>query len=349
MQTTFTTALANDAQEYILQDCAEAIIHSTPEFAAVLKRSVDGEPAWIVAEAGGEPVGMLPFFLLRLPAWGTLLNSYPYYGAHGGCLVRRDAPAGEVRRGLLRGLREVALSQPDFLSASISLSFLEYDHHAVYDEAWQPDFVDMRRAQLYAIPQQDCAQTVMARHSTARTLRKALRQQFVIAADDSDAAWTFLQDRQERNMQKRGGLARTPAQMEALRRCLGPGQRTILVARHPDSGDLAAALLVMLHHPWVHYGIPVTEEAYASQQPMTALIYEALCRYGAQGYTRWSFGGTPLGNENLHRFKAAWGATDAPYAYMGWASARGRELFAAHPAAMLQAAKNYYVLPRTGA
>lgn len=343
MQITITDRPPIQQVRHILEDCPQALLHSTPEFTQALAYGVEGTPRWILAVEGERAVGVLPFFELASPRWGTVINSYPFFGAHGGCLVHGDAQHVAVRQGLLSEFFQYVHSRERLISASISVSFLEYEYIEIYRDTLRPDAEDARIAQICTLPNHDICQSVMAQHSTPRAIRKSLRQNFSLTIDDSDQAWDFLHTMQEKNMSEKGMRPKTRQQTIAFRTCLRADQRVLHVAKL--EGNLVAALLVFLHKPWVHYAIPVYEASIASKQPMTALIYTAMCAYAAAGYRFWSFGGTPLGNISLHRFKAHWGAEDKPYCYVTTASPYGKKLFSQYSAELLEDFQNYYVYP----
>lgn len=343
MHITCTTNPHTEELHGILHCCSRAIAHSTPEYARMLEHCVGGTAHWLVAYAGQEPVGMLPFLVRHHPEYGRVVNSLPFFGAHGGCLVRDDAPQQQTRRALLDAFKEHALGLPDVLSASISISFTEYENAPLYADTLHADATDMRRAQVLALPTHNIAESIMAKHSTARIVRKALRQGFVIRCEEDDVAWQALYDMQAQAALRQHATPKTREQIFAFRNALNPGQRALWCAYADEK--IIAALLLTLHTPWVHYSIPAFDVEYSSQQPMTALIYNAMCHYAEQGYTRWSFGGTPLASESLHRFKAGWGAQDAAYAYMTIASEPIKKIFKEHKNAVLTAFSGYYVYP----
>ena len=352
MHTVCTTTPDREELRSIVDACSVAMVYSTQEYARVLECCVGGIPHWIIAYDGKIPVGMLPFLLQYSPDHGRVINSLPFHGTHGGCIVCDHAPQEMTRRLLLQGFMKTVRACHDLLSATISISFVEHDHALLYHSVVLPDTTDIRCAQVCTLPcasslenalaEHTVAECIMARHKAARMVRKALRQNFVIRREESDEAWNALYTWQVEGAQRQGAKAKSQEQLFAFRNILRPEQRALWCAYL--NGQCVAALLLTLHKPWVHYAIPAFDRQYSSQQPITALIYHAMCHYAGQDFAQWSFGGTP--KESLHRFKASWGAEDVPYAYMTHVTPYGKKVFGGQHEELWKFFNGYYLYKR---
>jgi lipid II:glycine glycyltransferase (peptidoglycan interpeptide bridge formation enzyme) len=76
-----------------------------------------------------------------------------------------------------------------------------------------------------------------------------------------------------------------------------------------------AALLVFYFNKITEYYTPVIVKQYRSNQPLTALIHEAIKYSVSKNFLYWNWGGNGIGLNNVYEFKKKWGAKDYFYNY----------------------------------
>jgi hypothetical protein len=292
------------------------MIYGAPEFAAFLQAAAGGTPTYLAAWRGERLVGLLPFFERRAATGDAVINSLPWYGSHGGCLLAPEA-GDEERRALLRRFAvEVAERRP--LTATLVLTPQEEPHVATYEALLPVQARSARIGQVSPLPPDgpDLTEALLARaHDwTRRMVRKSMRQGFALELADDDPAWRFLHEVHAENMAAMGGRAKPWAHFEALRRHIPPSMRRLHLARAGD--EPVAALLLLVSGETVEYVTPVIRHDWRSLQPMSALILAGMTDAVRSGCRWWNWGGTWLTQNTLYDFKRRWGAEDRPYTYL---------------------------------
>jgi hypothetical protein len=321
------------------------LIYASLEYRDFLVGAVPGEPIYLIARHAGETVGGLPCFRARAGGLGSVINSLPWYGSHGGCILAPDAPYG-TREALLSAYAGIATA-PEVLSATLILSPFEEQRVDCYRAALRPRVEDSRIGQITELAEggDGVEERLMATISqkTRNLVRKSLRQGFERGLEDSDAAWDFLYRTHVQNLQAIGGKAKPRSHFEALRQCLPADWREVSVATL--DGEPVAALLTLYFNRTVEYFTPVIRHDYRSSQPLSFLIWHGMLDAIDRGMRWWNWGGTWIGQKSLHHFKAGWGALDHPYSYMMVASPDAVETMRRHRANLGSAFPFYYTYP----
>lgn len=321
------------------------LIYGSLEYRDFLAAAIPGSPHYLVALEGDRVQGGMPVFALEVPGLGTILNSLPWYGSHGGCVLAPGAPPGI--REILIGAYATLAAAHGVLAATMILSPEEEAALPIYREILAPTALDGRIGQMTALPEQGLgvAERLLATiHQKTRNLvRKSLRQGFERTTADSDAAWAFLHRVHGENMLAIGGRAKPWAHFEALRTQLPPAWREVAVATL--DGEPVAALLTLGFNRTVEYFTPVVRREYRSLQPLSYLVWHGMLDAIEQGMRWWNWGGTWVGQSSLHHFKAGWGAEDRPYSYLIQASPQGLETLRRQREVLGGAFPYYYVYP----
>ncbi|MGH8643133.1 MAG: GNAT family N-acetyltransferase [Gammaproteobacteria bacterium] len=338
---------ASSENEYrrLLAANPDALIYATPEYRDFLSAVLAGEPVYLIARSGEEAVGALPCFRCCHDGVGVVLNSLPWYGSHGGCIVSERNAQG-VREALLAAYLEMGTAS-DVISAVLILTPFEEDRRNLYQDTLRPSAIDHRVGQITSLPSPGAGlierldKTVTQK--TRNLIRKALKQGFRMEIRDDESTWRFLHQTHEENMAAIGGRAKPWAHFVALREKLPTDWRSLFVAYLDDKP--VAALLLLYYKITVEYFTPVIKHKYRPLQPLTFLIWHAMVDAAERGCRRWNWGGTWNSQVSLHHFKAGWGARDCPYTYfinadrdaVAWMRARRQMLLAAFPC--------YYLYP----
>lgn len=336
-----TPAFGRRYQTFLRSD-PTCLIYASLEFRDFLLKAVGGTSTVLMAlDERDQIVGTLCYFSFHVPALGTVINSLPWYGSHGSCIVRGNFP-NEVRCALITRFREIA-EQPDVLSATVILTPDEENKKDEYLRILQPDALDHRVGQVTELPE---VGEHLERHILQKTrnlVRKALRQSFVLTVEDGEAAWQFLYQTHAENMTAIGGKAKPLSHFQVLQSVFPASARRLYVA-HLNGQPVAALLLLYFNHT-VEYITPVVKLEYRSAQPLSFLIWHAMQDAITSGFRRWNWGGTWTSQKSLHHFKAGWGAEDKPYTYLISSSKRGREVFVANKEKLHELFPYYYTYP----
>lgn len=293
-------------------------IYAHPTFLDFLTRATGGEALVLLAEADGETIGAFPHLTLTHPRLGSVVNSLPWYGSHGACLLDGARPdADTIRRALLNSFRD-HLKVVDILSSTVILSHQEEPHRALYVEALSPTAIDARVGQVTALPPEpgansECLMSVF-KQKTRNLVRKGLKQGFTEHVADDDAAWDTLHRLHSESMNAIGATAKPRAHFEALRSALPASMRRLSLAM--DGNTPVAALLLLCCGSTVEYLTPAADAAYRARQPLSFLIWHGMLNAIDHDRRTWNWGGTWKTQHSLHHFKAGFGAEDQPYSYL---------------------------------
>ncbi len=338
-------AAEDDPARQAVQDTSpDATLFQSLEFRRVLDEVVPGTSKALGAFRRDTLQGFLPWKELTVPGVGTLVNSLPWYGSHGGAVLAAGA-GDEVRDALLAGFGEHLAATPDLLSATVSLSPFEAGRAEEYRARLGARTRDHRIGQVTPLPSAgadpEAALLSGFEKKTRNLVRKACRQGFRLEDGDHDRGWAVLAGIHEQNMAALGGKAKPRHHFEALRRHL-PRRRLALAL---DGDTPVAGLLVFYFRDQAEYFTPVVHHDWRPRQPLSFLILEVMKEAMARGIRIWNWGGTWPGQASLHHFKAGFGAEDRPYSYEIVAPDPGLERLRQHRTRLGELFPWYYAYP----
>jgi hypothetical protein len=336
-----------DAHAYrdLVQRNPNSLVFVSPEWVTFLQSYLKCAAYDILAWQGGRLVGVLPL-LARDGARGIVANSLPYYGSNGGCAIDPDHPDPRaVRQALFAAFQQHARTN-NWLASTLITSPWEEDL-AFYRESGAA-FQDSRIGQLTSLevsPEAPVEDQLLARfHQKTRNLvRKALKGGFTLVDAWTPDAVEFLVATHEENMAAIGGQAKDRAFFQHLSEQFPAAQRRLLTACL--DGRPVASLLLLYFHRTVEYFTPVIQAEYRPQQPLSYLIFKAMCDAARAGYRWWNWGGTWNTQQGVYHFKSRWGAVDRPYHYFTYAHRDLAPLLGLGKAGLLEHYQYFYVLP----
>ena len=340
-----TPAFEAEYRSFLLRD-PRSLIYSTLEFRDLLQHTVGGDPRYFLAiDERQQILGALPVFRLMVPGVGGVINSLPWYGSHGSCVIAPDSPVG-IREELIKKFDSLAAS-PEILTSTMILLPYEEKERVIYESLFQHTTTDGRIGQITPLPEigadTHLRLEAVLRQKTRNLARKSLKQGFTLVRDSSDKAWNFLYKVHQENMQAVGGRAKPQSHFDALRNTLPPEWQQISMAML--DGVPVAALLLLYFNKTVEYFTPVIKQEYRSLQPLSFLIWHGMLDAIGKDFRWWNWGGTWASQHSLHHFKAGWGAVDSPYSYYTHASKRGLEMLQLDCDYIAKMFPFYYVYP----
>ncbi|WP_319762390.1 GNAT family N-acetyltransferase [Maridesulfovibrio sp.] len=334
----------NTLIENCVNNSSEGMVYHLPGYARFLSSAVGGEERILSVWNDSDLLGFMRYYRKYHPQYGTVYNSSPWFGSHGGCVIA-DGAGEEIRDILIKSFAEDMQQEQELLFASISLSPSEYWHQEIYFANLQDCTLEPRTAQILELPQQSDnveEQVFSIMQSKTRNLvRKSLKQGFTRRIANDEKAWSFLLSTHKENMRAIGGTPKSEQHFKALRNELSNSSQLSLAL---SDGEPVAALLLLKHKGWVEYFIPVIKHEFRPRQPMSFLIFHALCESVREGKNKWNFGGTHAKQKSLHHFKAGWGALSHPYGYIISATSKGKDVLRSNES-IFEAFKGYYLFP----
>jgi Acetyltransferase (GNAT) domain len=315
----------NSLQEFVASN--QLSIYSHPKFLEFLIFVTHGEARIIIAKHNDKVVGALPFMELKHNGFGRVVNSLPWYGSHGGCVLDyTQSDASGVRREILAHFCK-AIGGEDLISSTVILSHEENPYREDYVRALSPTASDDRIGQITTLP--DCSGGVepelmnVLSQKTRNLVRKSLKQGFVERISDDDEAWNVLYRIHKKNMEAMDAASKPREHFDAIRKIFPPTMRRLSVAL--DGTTPVAALLLLYCGSTVEYITPVVDIDARPRQPLSFLIWHAMLDAARRGMQNWNWGGTWQNQRSLHHFKAGFGAQDRPYSFLITASPNGLE------------------------
>ena len=320
------------------------LIYARPMFHRFLAGAVGGSARYLLAFRATQLCGALCYFEQTASGLGTVLNSLPWYGTHGGCVG--VAPGDDAtRHALLTAYRERA-TRSDVLAATMILTPDETQMSSRYADALGGHVTDARIGQWTALPSGIGALDALPRVVTQKTrnvVNKSLKQGFSEVVRDDDAAWDYLQRVHRQNLEAIGGKAKPAHHFDALRTQIPAEHRRLSLAMLDN--EPVAALLLLASQATVEYLTPVISAEYRSRQPLSFLIWHGMRWAIERGYRWWNWGGTWHTQTSLLHFKAGWGAVERPYVYFISARVEAVNVIRHEGTAVAAAYPYYYVYP----
>jgi hypothetical protein len=295
-----------------------SLIYYTARYRTFIQRVIPAvECSVLVARDGGRVVGFLPFCIKSDARWGSVLNSQPFFGSHGGAVVVPDAHGREtIAATLYAALFEISRTR-----GIAALTIVENPLEPLSDtdqRAAGTEVVDHRIGQFTPLPGKadDAEEKIFSRlHvKTRNAVRKGRKAGLEIECTTDAAILSWFQRVHEESIISLGGVAKSLDIFRSLLAVFGPsGQIRLYVGR--QGGRPVCGLLILLHQDTVEYYTPVVERESRESQVLSALIVEVMIATAQEGYRTWNWGGTWPSQQGVYRFKSRWGAEERPYRY----------------------------------
>jgi len=308
----------DDEEKYtdLLQNCREAMFNHSIPYRNLLSDFLSCEPYYIIAVEDGEVIGAIPAFLKKNAKLGNILNSLPFFGSHGGVLVRSacdDNKKAKIKKLLLNGFNALAKEKDCILSTIITSPF-DLDT-SIYESTLSYKFKDKRVAQITEFRNDinDVEQEILYNIIEPRNRSTVRRPPKHGVTLEFSSDFRPLFEMHKENMSSKGGNVKPMSFFQKVHALMGEKDYDLMYAR--KEGEIIAGLLVFFFKDTVEYYTPALRYECSIEQGTSFLIYEGMKKAITSGYKYWNFGGTSESQQSLHRFKAGWGSRDYPYYY----------------------------------
>lgn len=334
----FRTLEDIDESEYedFLSRCPHALFYHSVKYKKFLKELLACDESDLIVEQNGKIVASLPLMKKQF-SQGTVINSLPYFGSHGGILYTDLEPVDLLLEEYNRMIKK-----DDVISSTvISNPFAE-----IADFPFPHNHTDYRIGQYTPLPSQ--GQTDQIREqllssfesSTRRNINKATHSKIRISVDNT--AMKKLEELHQENISAKNGLCKSTRFFNLIPEYFRQGHDYNLFVSHVD-GEIVGALLLFYYKNTVEYFTPGLDEKYRTLQPLALIIFEAMVDAASRGFTTWNWGGTWESQEGVFRFKKKWGSLSRNYTY--FTQLNSEELLEMAPEDLLKEFQNFYILP----
>lgn len=309
--------LASDSEAeyagYLLQSESPLLYASLP-YRDLVAGHLSATPRYLVArDETGALAGVLPAMLSRPGRLGPVLNALPYYGSNGGPIIHSGR--ADVATALVEKFVACAEEHDAATATIIGSPFESAPDASVWDARFS--LYDERIAQYTVLPDPggDVRERLLGQFEDPRprNIRRAVKAGVVVESSQTREALEFLYETHVANMRAMGGREKQWSFFESIPAFVPPEGYRIWTARL--NGEPVAALLLFYFNRTVEYFTPATVESARSDQPLSALIFEAMLDAISRGFRVWNWGGTWLTQDGVYDFKRRWGTSEARYTY----------------------------------
>lgn len=288
------------------------MVYHLPEWLRIVSSLTESRFFYLAGlDEAGVFKGLVPVCLKDGPL-GTIANSSPFFGSHGGILADGEDTFDALASGLLRFLGEQGT-----VAANIIEPLFATDGDR-YQRAMPVSAVDRRVGQYKDLRGLEAPNTLsrsLGGLARSNLERKAWRSGMRIFRDESAAGLALIHAMHQEEMSRKSGGNPKPRRFFELVGKHLCGRASYRVYFGEIAGETVAGLLVILWRDFIEYITPAFKEHARMHQPMSALIFQAMLDGVREGYRWWNFGGTWVGQESLKAFKESWGVHNKDYHY----------------------------------
>jgi hypothetical protein len=328
-----------------------SLLYASYRYRSFLKRVLDNsQPVYLLAREHGSLVGAVPAFVYHNSRFGNVINSLPFFGSNGGVIVHPQTDRSEhIRKTLLGAFHELAGSVKAGWATLISNPL--DTNHEFYEENFGYTYQDERIGQLTPLPAGSRGDTAIQdelmasfHQKTRSSIRKAQKSGVSVRHTDSQESMTALAELHRQNMEAIGGQFKGSQVFDAVRDVFEYDTNYRVYVAEKD-GAIIAALLVFFYNRTTEYFTPATAEAARIFQPMSLLVFEAMCEATRRGCRYWNWGGTWLDQGGVYFFKSRWGTHNIRYRYYIREYTGSHPIRGLTPDIILKEYPFFYVLP----
>jgi hypothetical protein len=246
--------------------------------------------------------GTLHYAYVKSSQFGTVINSLPFFGSHGGPLSSDSLGQKELLEKFGHKIEEIN---------PISVTLIETPFQPLSDDFLNQiglKYVDFRIGQFTPLP----ADMTNFHVKTRNAIRKGLKLKLNIEKNNNEEGWSWMQSLHEKSINQLGGVPKKMAIFDSLKKAFGDDVELWIgyLGKEPITG-----LVIVRFNETVEYFTPVVDETYKDSQALSALIYTLMQKFSKRGFKLWNWGGTWESQRGVYRFKSRWGAFDKPYRY----------------------------------
>jgi hypothetical protein len=263
----------------------------------------------MAVDASDVVVGVLPVMASDGPK-GTVLNSLPFFGSHGGVL----ADTQEACAALIDDFNAAA-NGAGVAAATVIANPLDAVDYAGFDH----EMTDSRIGQFTPLPQAtagalalDDALMALYHQKTRNMVRKGMKSVSRVSVEND--AFDFLRRVHRENMSALGGIPKPDEFFELVPKYFNAGDDFDLFVAEVH-GERAAALLVFYCNGVCEYYTPAVRAEARNSQALSLVIHHAMTKASERGCRYWNWGGTWSTQHGVYQFKSRWGTEDKPYKY----------------------------------
>jgi hypothetical protein len=313
-----------------------SIVSMSLAYRDLLKELLDAQDHYLIATENEKIIGALPLLIKENDKYGRVYNSLPFYGSNGGLLTSRDDVGVALIEHYLNLLGEEGVAAGTLITSPFE------PETNVYEDAMPDALRDYRIGQFTVLASSSAALMAMFHHKTRNAIRKGEKSGLEVDWANGQEFMDFLVETHEENSESIGIPPKPRKFFELLSKHFSYG-RDYRIYTASRNGEPFAALLSLYLNKTAEYYTPATVAAYREMQPMSFIIYRAMCDAIENGFKVWNWGGTAESAKGVYDFKKRWGTTDRKYQY--YSVLRDPSVRNLSPSELLESYPFFYVLP----
>jgi hypothetical protein len=334
----------------LVSDSQCAMFYHSLEFLRFLASFIEAEPLVLLCREEGRLVGALPTFIKHNAKTGSVLNSLPFFGSHGGPVVRNDVAEGIAKKAhesLLRHLRDEIWQTNDIAFSTIITTPYEKNLLA-YERILDPQYVEHRTTQMVSMPERATEDELLGtfekrcRGSIKKAVRERVSVKVLDTYDGNMIEQTYKMHVE--NAERIGAIPKPKAFLEQLTRFFKIHENyDVYIAEHAER--VIGALLVFYFKGFVEYYMPAVRLEYRSVNPTNLMVLKAMSDAVSRGLSVLNFGGTGKTMRGVYMFKRSFRATDYEYNCLTNVLSDATQLLDLTPSDIRKAYEWFYVIP----
>jgi hypothetical protein len=339
----------SDDAEYqaLVLSSNQSTFHHSLKYRNLLKKCLaPAQDDYLGAFLNGELVAALPLFRAIGPL-GPVYNSLPFYGSHGGLIVKTGMEDKGISEGVIHHL-VTKLHKENALGCTVVDPLFQTGASHFDVGEWVPSQQRIGQVNFFnRESEMSSEEGVLFNQLPSKRkwdIKKASQFGFSITHRGDEDGFKIIEELHREGMERVGGIAKNSEFFRGVREVLeyDVDYRIYLAS---IGEEVASALLVMYYQNTVEYFLPATRTHYLKHQPMSLLIFKSMEHaHQERGSAIWNWGGTWGTQAGVYQFKRGWGASDISYRYWTYLNGKGR-LEGVTSSNLLEWYPNFFVYP----
>lgn len=279
------------------------------KYLSLLEKLLKIKISAITARENNQLEGVLPFFI-KESTHGKVINSSPYFGSYGGVLSKSN----EIKKKLLEEFNSFNV-QNDVLSAVIISNPFD-ENKDLYSKYFKFHSVEKKISQCTILEGKSESDLWSKLEKRVRgSVKKSEKNDIVVKNDIIDnKQLTDFYNTHTKSMKEKNAQSKSLDFFKLVKENFIQKKDFDIFIGYKNSIPLSF-LLIFYYYPFAEYYMPAQKEEYKELQVNSLLIWKSMESAIKKEMKFYNFGGTPMDNKDLHRFKRGWDAIEFPYDY----------------------------------
>lgn len=297
----------NEEKDYsdFINDCSNALVHSTLEWRDVIKNICDDEPLFFIAKRDDKIIGALPAYFYKCDL-GNMMLSIPHAGPSGGIVIKDGEDKTQIFELLIKKMEEAA-KENNCLLMTIITPHLS-DDMGYYKKAFKYDFVLENFYQFF-----DLREKLRYDKRVRWSIQKAMRSNLKIVEDGDEECLRQFYRLYKQEMIEFNSDYEPFVFFKNIQKLMNDKAKCFYVLL----GDkLISGIILTYNNKIINYHLSATDKKFGALQPNTLLLDHALKWAKQKGFHFWNWMSSASRDDGTYKFKKGWGADDGTHYFL---------------------------------